>query len=93
MAKFYEKLIGGRKIKVYKKNWELYQKIIFKEFTWHILGLIFLIFIYCLFPSLSLYIGIALIYFCATLLLKFGEYKGYNECLYDFENNDNDENE
>lgn len=92
MAKFYEKLIGGREIKVHKKNWKLYQKIVFKEFTWHILGLILLIIVYFTLPSISYYTGIALLYFGATLLLKFGEYKGYNECLYDFENND-DENE
>lgn len=93
MNKFYKKLIGRRKIKIHKKEWKLFQKEINKEFNWRILGLIILIALYFLFPKLTLYISIALFYFTATLLIKFGEYKGYNECLYNLENKIEDENE
>lgn len=93
MKKLYEKLIGERKIKDHKKDWELFQKEIIKEFNWYILIIVISIIAYFIFPQFKVYIGIALYPLFAFLILKFGEYKGYNECLYDLENDFEETNE
>ncbi|MDX9970393.1 MAG: hypothetical protein RBS56_00595 [Candidatus Gracilibacteria bacterium] len=89
MKKFYKLLIGGYEINKYKELWNIYQKGAIKSplgFNTLILLFFITLILSIIFPQIRtisspIFGGVFLI-----LILKFGEYKGYNECLHDLEN-------
>jgi len=89
MHKLYDRLIGGYEIKKHKEQWKLYQIGAIKTpfgFNWLVIILILTVIASFVFPEIRTYSSTLSGLVFLFLILKFGEYKGYNECLYDMEN-------
>ena len=91
MHKFYDRLIGVYKINTtHRKEWGLFQKgIISMPFglNWLIAIFILVLIAAFIFPTIQTYLFKISWVLSLLIFLKFGEYKGYNECLHDLEDN------
>ncbi len=93
MVNFYQKLIWWYEISLHKEEWEFYKLCSARIFDYNIIGIFFSFVIYFYFPYYKEYILSVIWFLSLILLLKFWEYRGYNEALHDLENNRTDTNE
>lgn len=90
MINFYQRLIWWYEINLHKEEWELYKLGSSRIFNSYIIGITFCFVIYIYFPYYKEYV-LSLIWFLGlVLLLKFWEYRGYNEALHELETNSSD---
>lgn len=90
MVNLYQKLLWWFEIISRKEYWELYKLWSSKIFNWYILIIFITLALYIYIPYYSEYILSILWFLISILLLKFWEYKGYNEALHDLETNNID---
>ncbi len=85
MRNIYDTLMGTQEIKSHDEDWLLYKKGQTRMLNYQILGLLITTILAYFLPDYRIIVTLPTI-LLALFLVRLGEYKGYNECLFDLEN-------